>query len=217
VGTTLASILFMSSGCAATRAPCVSPTDCSQGRECLANRCLPQGAEPVPLGSARVVVEPTRSAVVREGGLGRDLPATVTFGGPPALNQQLLLSFPEAWADIEVEAAFLLLHPAPDAEPTGSDVPVSVSLAAAAWSAGVVGKAPARKSPETMGLARTRPPAPLRIDVTEQVRALGAQHDHGLLLRAEGDVTRGATYLTGADGLPPRLDVYGRPSLRRPR
>lgn len=169
----------------------------------------------MPLGAARVVVEPARSAVVRDGGLGRDLPPTVTFGGPAPLNQQLLLWFPEAWASLDVEAAFLLLQPAMAAEPSGSDVSVSVSLVAAPWSAGVIGKAPARKSPESLGLARTRPPAPLRIDVTEQVRALGAQPGHGLLLRGEGEVSRGATYLTGADGLAPRLDVYGRPSTGR--
>lgn len=170
----------------------------------------------MPLGSARVVVEPTRSAVVREGGHGRDLPPTVTFGGPSSMNQQLLLAFPNAWANLEVDAAFLLLQPAPFAEPSGSDVPVSVSLVGAPWSAGVIGEAPARRSPESQGIARTSPPAPLRIDVTAQVRALRAQPRHGLLLRAEGEVARGATYLTGADGLAPRLDVYGRPSARRP-
>lgn len=169
----------------------------------------------MPKGSARVVVEPTFSAVVREDGLGRDLPATVTFGGPAPLNQQLLLRFPEAWEHLEVEAAFLLLHPAIEAGPSGSDVPVRVSLAAAPWSGGVVGQAPAHLAPESVGLARTRPATPLRIDVTAQVRALQDRAAYGLLLRGSETATRGATYLTGADGLGPRLDLYGHPATRR--
>lgn len=209
-------VLFMAAlACAPAQGPCLAPSDCSSGRECLAHRCLPQGAEPVPKGSARVVVEPTLSAVVRESGLGGDLPATVTFGGPAPLNQQLLLRFPEAWAHLEVEAAFLLLHPATEAAPSGSDVPVRVSLAGAPWSGGVVGHAPVHQAPESMGVARTRPATPLRIDVTAQVRALQTRTAHGLLLRGAATVSRGATYLTGADGLGPRLDVYGRPSTRR--
>jgi hypothetical protein len=188
---------------------------CPSDRECLAHRCLPQGAEPIPPVSTRVVVGPTRSAVVRGEGVGRDLPATVTFGGPGPLNEQLLLRFPEAWADLEVEAAFLELHPASEAEPSGSDVPVRVYLAAAAWSGGVVGQAPAHRAPESLGLARTGPPTPLRIDVTALIRAPGNQGAHGLLLRSADTRARGATYLTGADGLGPRLDVYGRPSRGR--
>jgi hypothetical protein len=189
---------------------------CPRDRECLAHRCLPEGAEPVPPGSSRVVVGPTLSAVVRKEDVGKDLPATVTFGGPSPLNQQLLLRFPEAaWADLEVVAAFLLLHPASEAEPSGSDVPVRVYLAAAPWSGGVVGLAPAHQAPESLGLARTGPPAPLRIDVTALIRAPENQRTHGLLLRSAGTATRGATYLTGADGLGPRLDVYGRPSTGR--
>lgn len=217
VTATLASGLLCFAACATTPAPCRSPDDCASGNECLANRCLSQGAEPVPLGSARLVVEPTLSAVVRPGGMQASLPSTVTFGGPPATNQQLLLKFP-GWGGLEVQAAFLLLQPAVDAEPSGSDVKVSVSLAAGPWPAGVIDEPPSSGPPSSMGIARTRPPAPLRIDVTAQLLALENQPDHGLIIRAEGDVARGATYLTGADGAPPRLDVYGRPSPsgRRP-
>lgn len=204
----LASSLLFWAACAAP-VPCRSPRHCGSGDECLANRCVPRGAEPVPRGSARLVLEPTLGAVVgQRASERRALPPTVTFGGLPALNQHLLLRFPGTWKALDVQAAFLLLQPAPEAEPTRSDVPVTVSLAAGAWSPGA-SRVPGSDPPESRGLARTRPPTLLRIDVTAQLRALKNRPDHGLLIRGDAGRGEGATYLTGADGAAPRLEVYG--------
>ena len=91
-----------------------------------------------------------------------------------------------------------------------------VALAAGPWASGTLEDAPPSRSPVSSGLARTRPPSPLRVDVTAQLQALQGQEssDHGLLIRAQGAAgalpERGATYLTGADGELPRLDVYFR-------
>jgi hypothetical protein len=234
---TLASVL--GSGCAAGPTPCASPDHCSTGSECLAHRCVALGSDPVAAGSQRLVLDAEQVAVVREpsdgpgaGNTGTGLPPTVTFGGPPASNQELLVRFPRGWTALEIDSAFLLLEPAPDADPTGADVPVRVALAASAWSPGSSAHAPGERGPQSAGLARTRPPSVLRVDVTAQLQALQAQgrghgrtdrssqrgadrsedrhSDYGLVVRAAQTSRRGATYQTGAEGVLPRLDVYGR-------
>lgn len=145
------------------------------------------------------------------------LPPTVTFGGPTAHDEQLLVRFPQAWSPLQVDAAFLLLEPAMDAAPTSADVAVEVALAGAEWDPGAVRRAPPRRAPSSRGWARTRPPSVLRVDVTELVRALAEQpkSDRGMIVRAEGEALRGATYLTGSSGGAPRLDVYGHASAGR--
>ena len=225
-------------GCAAGPVPCGSPSQCGTGSECLAHRCVALGSDPVAAGSLRLVLDAEQVAVVHaeRHATGTGLPSTVTFGGPPATSQELLLRFPRGWATLEIDSAFLLLEPAPDADPTGADVPVRVALAAAAWTPGSAPRAPGERGPHSSGLARTRPPSVLRVDVTAQLQALQAQagrrgrsgqgrseqcrseqggseqggSDYGLVVRAEGGTERGATYQTGAEGVLPRLDVYGR-------
>jgi hypothetical protein len=174
----------------------------------------------VPAGTRRLVLDAAGVAVVRaRAEQGRSqldhapaLPPSVTFGGPEPSNEQLLLRFPRSWAALQIEAAFLLLAPAASADPTGADVQVQVALVAAPWASGMLDQAPPARSPKSSGLARTRPPSVLRLDVTAQMKALQADSgsDQGLLVRAESSSTRGATYLTGTDGELPRLDVYFR-------
>lgn len=152
-------------------------------------------------------------AVARPGGVSRSaLPATVTLGGPGASDEQLLLRFPRSWAELEIENAFLLLSPVPSAEPTGADVQVQVALASEPWAPGMLAEPPPVRGPTSPGLARTRPPSVLRIDVTAQLQALKAQpaSDLGLVVRAQRAAGPGATYATGVAGELPRLDVYFR-------
>lgn len=181
------------------------------GTECLADRCVPLGTDPVPAHTARRVLEAGGVAVVRSNRTGAGLPPTVTFGGPEPTREQLLVRFARSWTELDVRAAFLVLAPALDADPSGPDVQLEVALAAEPWAPGTLGKAPPQQSPSSAGLGRTRPPALLRIDVTAQLRALARhpENDHGLLLRASAPSARGATYLTGGAGGVPRLDVYG--------
>lgn len=208
------SLLF---GCSSLPAPCRSAGACDRSQECLANRCVGVGAQPVRLGTARLVVDPDGVAVVRPAA-GAGIPSTVTLGGPSTQNEQLLLRFPLAWAELDVDTAFLLLKPAPDADPTLADVPVEVALAASTWAPGSLRQAPGAKAPSSMGLARTRPPALLRVDVTAIVRALArpAALERGLLVRAPATEQRGATYLTGTAGGTPQLEIYGRAKRRAP-
>jgi hypothetical protein len=212
-------------GCTRTPLPCRSPEHCPAESECLAQRCVALGLDPVAPGTTRMVVDAAEIAVVRpalpgKSSAGTGLPPTVTFGGPEPSDEQLLVRFPRTWASRDLDAAFLLLEPARSADPTGADVQLQVALAGASWTPGTLDQAPPPRAPTSAGLARTRPPSLLRIDVTAQLKALAAseQDDHGLLLRADGVVTgslpqHGATYSTGTDGELPRLDVYFR--LRR--
>lgn len=200
-------------GCAAAPRPCRSPSACPTGSECLANRCLPLGAEPVAPDSRRVVLDPVALAVVRSGARRQGaLPPTVTFGGPASQDEQLLVAFPDAWGSAEIDTAFLLLEPALDAEPSAGDVEIDVAVAAGDWRSGIAGELPASHGPKASGVGRTRPPAVLRIDVTSLVREMVRQprSAHGFLLRAAQAGARGAVYSTGIDGTAPRLDVYFR-------
>jgi hypothetical protein len=169
-----------------------------------------------------MVVDAAEIAVVRpalpgKSSAGTGLPSTVTFGGPGPSDEQLLVRFPRTWTTRDLDAAFLLLEPASSADPTGADVQLQVALAGASWTPGTLDQAPPPRVPKSAGLARTRPPSLLRLDVTAQLKALqgSEQDDHGLLLRADGVAAgslpqHGATYSTGTDGELPRLDVYFR-------
>ena len=192
------------------------------------------GSDPVAAGTTRLVGPAAEVAVVRARRTGAGLPSTVTLGGPESTAELLLVRFPRSWASFEIgraeiDAAFLLLSPAASADPTGADVQLQVALAAADWAPGTLKRAPGARAPKSAGLARTRPPSLLRLDVTAQLKALQAPgaNDHGLLVRGEAAADsapagssaagssaalpdRGATYLTGADGELPRLDVYFR-------
>jgi len=218
--------LALLAGCTRTPLPCRSPEHCPAQSECLAQRCVALGLDPVAPGTTRMVVDAAEVAVVRpqvpgKGSAGTGLPPTVTFGGPDPSDEQLLVRFPRSWAARDLDAAFLLLAPASSADPTGADVQLQVALAGTSWSAGTLDQAPPAHAPKSAGLARTRPPSLLRLDVTAQLKALqGLEHDdHGLLVRADGVAggslpsslpDHGATYSTGTDGELPRLDVYFR-------
>jgi hypothetical protein len=206
-------LLGLSASCVRSPQPCRSPEHCSESSECLAHRCVPLGAEPVTPGTRRLVVEAAAVAVARRGAASAAaLPATVTLGGPGAGAEQLLVRFPRSWAALEVENAFLLLSPAQSADPTGADVQVEVALASEPWAPGTLEGPRPVQGPRSLGLARTRPPALLRIDVTAQLRELQAHpaSDLGLVVAAEQATGHGATYVTGVAGELPRLDVYFR-------
>ncbi len=200
--------------------PCVSPEHCAAGRECLANRCEPLGADPVPANAARRSVEASGIAVVRSGSSAERAatpqlsspPATVTFGGPPGRAEQLLLRFPDAWSGLNIESAFLLLSPAPGGAPSLEDVPVLVNVVADSWANGVLAESPSPERPSSRGWARAGLAMPLRVDVTEQVRAFAELPNSraSLLVRSSDTTEGGTTYMTGVEGHAPRLEVYGR-------
>lgn len=200
-------------GCASGPRPCVAASHCDAHHECLANRCVPRGSDPVDQTTRRVVVEPRALAVVNGGLAPTSPPAVVTFGGA-AGRTTLLLAFEPAWRGAKrVESAFLLLEPAAGTVPASTDVDVTAFRVRERWDAERLDARhlPQLSLPRARGIARTSPPLPLRIDVTELIAYLH-QHPHadrGLALRAAGGSGHGASYSTGAgSGRPPRLELY---------
>jgi hypothetical protein len=167
----------------------------------------------------RRVLDPVAIAVVRpEARRQGALPPTVTLGGPAGHSEALLLRFPHPGSELDIDAAFLLLEPSLDAEPSADDVAIEVALVGGGWSSGILGDAPSSHGSVSTGLGRTRPPASLRIDVTTQLRELAQQPrtEQGWLVRATRPSQRGAIYSTGMDGVAPRLDIYFVPRRAKP-
>lgn len=197
--------------------PCASAGTCPEGQECLANRCVVAGGDPVPADSQRLVVEPEAMAVVegrqREPG---ELPAAVTFGSSAGTTATLYLRFPGVWRDKRrIEAAFVILEPMAATFGSNEDVPVDAWRVAERWQphALTLASQPELGLPRGRGIARSAPPGPLRIDVTALVRHLAKNtaSDHGIALRAAAGDAAGASFATGvAGGRSPRLEIYVR-------
>jgi hypothetical protein len=208
----LVTLALASAGCSRAGRPCAAP-DCGDGYECLANRCVAAGADPVAPGTERVVLLPVSFAVA-DGRANASAP-TITLGNDRSM---LLLGFDPAWkTEGRVRAAFLLLEPSPGTEPD-DDVRLAVwTLESPFTQEGIArGGRPNLTSPHAEGVARSAPRGPVRIDVTDVVRALASQNDDGIAVIADGTRGRGITLLTGAGNGPgPRLDLYVESGLPR--
>lgn len=203
--------------CAPGHQPCDTPGTCARGYECLANRCVPAGGEPVPAGGHRVVVEPSRMALVSSGTQPRAdrLPTAVVFGSRAEGAVGLYLDFEPAWPASRIDSAFLLLDPMPGTPVSPRDVRVDAWRIEAPWDEhGLTWlRQPPLGRPHSRGIARSGPPSVLRIDVTALARAVqsGARRYHGIALRSRDTGAVGASFSTGiAGGRPPRLELYYR-------
>ncbi|MBI3206746.1 MAG: hypothetical protein HYZ29_34745 [Myxococcales bacterium] len=212
----LLSVIF-AVACSRGPEPCASAGTCPDGQECMANRCVVAGGDPVPADSQRLVVEPEALAVVE----GRErapteLPASVTFGSSAGTTATFYLRFPDVWRDKRrIEAAFVILEPMPATFGSNEDVAVDAWRVGARWEPRSLSLAeqPELTLPRGRGIARSAPPGPLRIDVTALVRhsAKNAASDHGIALRASPGDAAGASFATGvAGGRSPRLEIYVR-------
>ena len=200
--------------CRASPEPCSSPGTCPEGSECLANRCVPAGGEPVTSDSNRRVSEPIAIAVVSaHAQSSRELPAVATFGGSARGKTALYLRFNPIWrGGGKIDSAFLLLDPAEGRAPN-ADVTVTAWRVRGRWSPERLHwlEQPELAPPSADGIARGAPPLPLRIDVTRIVQYL-AKHpgsDRGFALIASSGAGPGVGFATGAaGGRAPRLEVY---------
>jgi hypothetical protein len=210
--------LLLLSGCSRSPEPCASAGVCPEGQECLANRCVVAGGEPVGSDTQRRVAEPSRMVVLAaDQDSGRDpLPPGVTFGAEHRGSTALFLEFPPVWRGAhEIESAFLVLEPLSGAQPSSEDVPVTAWRVRSRWDESNLSrlKRPELAPPKADGIARTAPPTPLRIDVTAIVSYLSKNpgSDFGIAVESGGGSGTGATYATGASGgRAPRLEVYTR-------
>ncbi|HEX4478704.1 MAG TPA: hypothetical protein VH142_26665, partial [Polyangiaceae bacterium] len=143
VATTLLAALALAA-CAGTPEPCLGTT-CSDGSECLANRCMVRGARPVPDHTERVVLDPSAIA---------------------SGQRALYLRFGTGASFHDVRAAFLLLEPASGTAPS-DDVALDVFCIDAPWSPERVaaGAEPQLSRERARGLVRTSPRTVARIDV----------------------------------------------------
>lgn len=202
--------------CAPVPVPCSGASGCDDGHECLANRCVPLGSEPVAEDSQRLVAEVTEFAVIAsEGDFGGTLPGFVALGAERTGTLELLLKFDPIWRKGgRVEQAFLLLDALPQSRSASTRVAVDVWRVEHPWSRADVTwmSQPELGYPTARGIASSNG-APLRIEVTDLVKYLREHpaHDYGLALRASAAHATGVSYATGvAGGSAPRIEVYGR-------
>jgi hypothetical protein len=195
----------------------MSPGQCSADMECLANRCVPLGSDPVQPSTRRIVAAPSAIAVVSSRGTGGEtLPAAVTFGGAAEGAAALYLRFAPVWHGAgAIQNAFVLLEPLPGTQIAPDDVEVEAWRVAGAWDPLRLAwlAQPRLAPPRARGIARASPPAPLRIEVTEIVRywQKHARSERGLAIKSAAGDAFGASFATGAGGgAAPRLELYAR-------
>ncbi|AKT35960.1 DNRLRE domain-containing protein [Chondromyces crocatus] len=162
------------------------------------------------LGATATRVDPNRNAPT---GATR-LPEAIALGAASTGRTVLLFRFAATWPDnADITSAFLLLDPVEGAPPAAQDIPLEVARILDPWSADTVswGRQPRLSIPGLAAVARRLPLSPVRIDVTDLVRAWAARarDDHGIALLASGDDPVGVACSLGiTDGLGPRLEVY---------
>jgi hypothetical protein len=212
--------MLVAGACTRDPVPCTSAGSCSSDSECLANRCVPLGSDPVALDTRRIVLSPSVIAVVSSRGTEQEgsaaLPSSVTFGGASEAASALYLRFEPSWRSARrVDNAFLVLEPLPGTPGDPEDVPVEAWRIAGRWQTSDLSwvHQPKRAPPFARGLARSSPPSPLRIDVTAIVRHWHehARSERGLVVKSAGGGAFGASFATGASGgAAPRLELYVR-------
>jgi hypothetical protein len=204
--------------CSRSPVPCTTPGTCPAGEECLANRCVASGSEPVGSNTRRLVLMPTSLGLVSATTeAGNDpLPGVVVFGSQPHGASTLYLNFSPEWRRYDqVDSAFVLLEPMPGTSPAREPTEVTAWRVRQAWTARDLGRItqPPLGAPTARALARSAPPQTLRIDITAIVRYWAAhpRSAHGLALRAAGGNAHGASFSTGfGEGIVPRLELYVR-------
>ncbi len=195
--------------CATHPVPCRTATSCDSGHECLANRCVPVGSEPVTPATRRLVLNPSQTAVsnVSAGAL----PPAAYLGGPSAQRQELYLGFDlTGAAGATLDTAFLLLRPSPGSAPLSEDIEVTVERLASPWSPRDVaaGFLPRVTNGSGRGLAHAS--SVVRVDVTQLLQQQLAAPDRfwGLVVHSTQDSQRSFAASTGISGDAPRLELY---------
>jgi hypothetical protein len=212
----VSALLLALVACSGAPRPCISPDDCAEGTECLANRCAIRGGLAVPEGLRRLELAPVDIALVSASQHRASLPAALVLGSRATGGVSLYLRFVLPTARIaRLERAFLRLEPMSGVTPSTERIPVTVWRVGKSWTSSGLDwlYQPPARPPGGAGWARTDPPQSLRIDVTELVRYLRDHplDDHGIVLKADASATRGAAFATGsAAGRLPVLELYFR-------
>ncbi|HTM43321.1 MAG TPA: hypothetical protein VL137_00125 [Polyangiaceae bacterium] len=203
----LVALAALTSACVSNPTPCAAADVCADGLECLANRCVRAGGQPVPDNAQRQLLQLEQIGVWSNNHPSASLPPVVTLGDAIAENQ-LILRFAAPSTELHIQSAFLLLHPDLQAPPAGQPLQFTVRLLSAPWA----GKGAPQHAGRIGAVGTAQPHAPfsLRIDVTEVARQMQRwpKRNYGVLITAEGNATPGASYQTGSMGGTPQFEVY---------
>jgi hypothetical protein len=185
--------------CSASQVPCVTPNSCSAGQECLANRCVAEGFDPVAPQTERLVLHPARLGVSPG---AHSIPTSASLGGPTSRQQSLFLDFelgalhtaassnpergtsaqhgtskhpitapnPPKGSKLTLEAAFLLLPPRDAAEPLAHPVELRARPLATTWDPAAVSEGRLPRGGQGTALGLAHGRALVRIDVTQLLK-----------------------------------------------
>jgi hypothetical protein len=206
----------LTTACVSHPTPCAAANACSDGLECLANRCVPVGGEPVPQQDQRQLLQLEQVGVWSRAQRDHGLPPTVVLGEAGDNSSRFILRFAAPSPALQIDAAFLLLYPLPDAPPAGRDLQFQFHPLSAPWS----GDGAPQQDGRIAAVGRMQPaaPFPLRIDVTELVQRMqqSPRQNYGFLIDTDTTTLPGASYQTGTAGGAPQLEVYAHPAGATP-
>jgi hypothetical protein len=189
---------------------------CESGKSCVVGRCRAADETPAPADTRRVVLTPTDFAVIAASAAPSPPPDAVALGRAEGGTVALLLRFAASWRDdADVLSAYVVLDPVDAAPPALHSIVFESARILEPWQPGVVswGRRPRLDLPKLAAVIRAIPGTPVRIDVTELVRAWASRRadDHGLALLVHGDDAVGSAFALGIGrGAGPRLEAYVR-------
>lgn len=188
---------------------CTPSAGCEAEEACLIARCRRDEALPV-IGARRVVLEPTKIALVASRDVGDD--ATVALGKESVGDVLWLLAFDAGTApSVEIKTATLALSVPPAAPAPLRPIALDAAVALESWEPGVVtwGRQPRIDSLLRLGEVDTRGTRAIRVDVTEIVKRSHTLRSYGIAVAAHPSDAVGATVHTGlGPGTAPRLELY---------
>lgn len=200
--------LFGSGGCV-REASHACDGGCAAGESCIVSRCRGDAALP-KLGARRVVLEPTKIALVSSATIDDD--ATVALGRASGGSVALLLAYDAGTSSaVEVKTATLSFSVPTTAPPPIAPVPIDAAVALEAWEPTIVswGRQPRLDGMLRLGSIDTRGARTVRVDVTELVARQSAERGYGIAVTASPTDAVGATVHTGLGaGIAPRLELY---------
>ncbi|MEZ4301613.1 MAG: DNRLRE domain-containing protein [Polyangiaceae bacterium] len=204
------------SGPRAAGETCTGAGACTTG-VCVAGRCRDKKSPPTKASSARVVLVPRDLAILTSAGedsSASTLPESIALGRKSTGRAVLLFRFVSTWSeDADIESAYFVIEPVEGAPAPETPPVVEIARILSPWEGATAswGRQPRLSLPESIGPLRVLSTAPIRLDVTPQVRAWSsrAQDDHGLAMLVDGSDPNGVLASTGvASGLGPHLEVY---------
>lgn len=195
---------------------CSERDPCAEGRTCVLGRCRRDKTMPISTKAPLLRFEAEDLAWADDGEVvGPDsIGDRIVLGEAGHASAKLYLRFAIAIPPAErVQRALLTLTPLPSCTRKPGRMALEVAHILAPWRSAEMsrGDRPRLDIPMRAGETSVTPARPLRIDVTELVRAW-AEHKkryHGLALMAAGDSATGACFTSGLTaGQGPTLHVY---------